>query len=249
MITRNEIKLVRSLSDKSSREQHGLFVVEGDKMVGEALESGYAVEKIYVAAKSIYVGHEQTLPVSDSEMERMSHMKTPPHSLALICMPDPGFASFDIKKGLIMALDDIQDPGNLGTIIRLANWFGIKDIVCSRATADCFNPKVVQATMGAIFRVRLSYTDLAEALSQLSREGMTVYGTFLDGENIYESELSADGVVVMGNEGRGISDMVAELIDRKLFIPPYCPGSGGSESLNVSTAAAIVCSEFRRRGY
>ena len=145
------------------------------------------------------------------------------------------------------ALDDIQNPGNLGTIIRLADWFGIGDIVCSEATADCFNPKVVQATMGAILRVRIHYTDLAALLAQAPALRLPVYGTFLEGENLYGAELSPAGIVVMGNEGRGVGADVARTVTRKLFIPPWPADRRGSESLNVAMATGIVCAEFRRR--
>ena len=146
-----------------------------------------------------------------------------------------------------LALDDVQNPGNLGTIVRLADWFGIADIVCSEASADCFNPKVVQATMGAILRVRVHYTDLGAFLHDAGAAGLPVYGTFLEGENIYGTTLTEEGVVVMGNEGRGISQAAARAVTHKLFIPPYPTDRRGSESLNVAMATGIVCSEFRRR--
>ena len=141
----------------------------------------------------------------------------------------------------------MQNPGNLGTIIRLADWFGITDIICSPGSADCFNPKVVQATMGAILRVRIHYTELAACLSAAAVQGLPVYGTFLEGENIYGSELTPEGIVVMGNEGRGVTEAVARTVTRKLFIPPWPAGRRGAESLNVAMATGIVCSEFRRR--
>ena len=141
----------------------------------------------------------------------------------------------------------MQNPGNVGTIIRLADWFGIRDILCSEGTADCFNPKVVQATMGAILRVRVHYTPLAPLLAEAAAGGIPVYGTFLEGENIYTEELSPTGIVVMGNEGRGVTEAVARSVTRKLFIPPWPAGRRGSESLNVAMATGIVCAEFRRQ--
>ena len=165
-------------------------------------------------------------------MERLSLLKTPSNSLALVEIP---------------RCDDVQNPGNLGTIIRLADWFGITDIVCSEASADCFNPKVVQATMGAILRVRVHYTDLAALLSKAAALGLPVCGTFLEGANIYETELKPAGIVVMGNEGRGITDAVARTVTQKLFIPPWPADRRGSESLNVAIATGIVCGEFRRQ--
>jgi TrmH family RNA methyltransferase len=151
------------------------------------------------------------------------------------------------SDGLILALDTIQDPGNLGTIVRVADWFGIEDIVCTNETADIFAPKAVQATMGAIARVRVHYTDLTHWLSQARSQGKPVYGTFLDGENIYGKALSDNGIIVMGNEGNGISASIAEEVTERLFIPPYPSDRETSESLNVAMATGIICAEFRRR--
>ena len=147
----------------------------------------------------------------------------------------------------MLALDDVQDPGNMGTIVRLADWFGIRDIVCSEATADCFNPKVVQATMGAITRVRVHYLPLPGLLEKALSDGIPVYGTFLDGDDIYGAELSADGILVMGNEGKGIGPDVEKCVSRRLYIPSYPGGTATSESLNVAVATAVACAEFRRR--
>jgi TrmH family RNA methyltransferase len=183
--------------------------------------------------------------IKPSEMERISALKSPTEHLALFRIPKQQLNSEQVRSDITLVLDDVQDPGNLGTIIRLADWFGISDIVCSEDTADCFNPKVVQATMGAILRVRVHYTNLAEWLS--SHKGATIYGTFLEGENIYNAQLEKSGVIVMGNEGQGISAEVAEKVSHKLLIPPYPADRCGSESLNVAVATAVICSEFRRR--
>lgn len=180
-------------------------------------------------------------------MERLSHLKTPGSSLALVRMPHRDLRSADPAGGLVLALDDVQNPGNMGTIIRLADWFGIGDIVCSEATADCFNPKVVQATMGAILRVRVHYTDLGRYLAAHAAAGIPVYGTFLDGEDLYRADLTPAGIVVMGNEGRGVRPATAAGITRRLYIPPFPADRAGSESLNVAMAAGVVCAEFRRR--
>ena len=193
-MTKADIQLVRALADKRGRTEHGLFVAEGEKLIGE--------------------------------------LRASPERL---------------RGRLTLALDDVQNPGNLGTIIRLADWFGITDIVCSEASADCFNPKVVQATMGAILRVRVHYTDLAALLSKAAALGLPVCGTFLEGANIYETELKPAGIVVMGNEGRGLNDAVARTVTQKLFIPPWPADHRGSESLNVAMATGIVCAEFRRQ--
>lgn len=245
MITKSEIQLVRSLADKRARTETGLFLAEGEKLIRELRASDLRIERIY-ALDGLFSGPEVT-PVSPKEMERLSHLKTPGSSLALVRMPHRDLRSADPAGGLVLALDDVQNPGNLGTIVRLADWFGIADIVCSEASADCFNPKVVQATMGAILRVRVHYTDLGAFLHDAGAAGLPVYGTFLEGENIYGTTLTEEGVVVMGNEGRGISQAAARAVTHKLFIPPYPTDRRGSESLNVAMATGIVCSEFRRR--
>lgn len=243
MVTKADIQWVRSLADKRARSEHGVFVAEGEKLVGELLASDFDVVRVF--ATSGFPGAE---PVSQREMERLSHLKTHTPVLAVARVPRHGLPD-EPGRELTIALDGVQDPGNLGTIIRLADWFGIGDVVCSHDTADCFNPKVVQATMGAILRVRVHYADLRRVLEHAAAHMESVYGTFLDGENIYEADLGevSSGVIVLGSEGRGISPEVAAAITRKLHIPPYPAGNPASESLNVATAAAIVCSEFRRR--
>jgi len=162
-------------------------------------------------------------------------------------IPRHDLGTVHADEELVLALDEVQNPGNLGTIVRLADWFGIGDIVCSSGTADCFNPKVVQATMGAILRVRVHYTDLPRFLAEAAGRGTPVYGTFLEGDNIYDAPLTRGGIVVMGNEGRGVTPETARTVTRKLFIPPYPADRHGSESLNVAMATGIVCAEFRRR--
>ncbi len=229
MITKSEIQLVRSLADKRARTETGLFLAEGEKLIRELRASDFRVERIY-ALDGLFSGPEVT-PVSPKEMERLSHLKTPGSSLALVRMPHRDLRSADPAAGLVLALDDVQNPGNMGTIIRLADWFGIGDIVCSEATADCFNPKVVQATMGAILRVRVHYTDLGRYLAAHAAAGIPVYGTFLDGEDLY-------------NIG---GPATAAGITRRLYIPPFPADRAGSESLNVAMAAGVVCAEFRRR--
>lgn len=240
MMTKSEIQFVRSLAGKKERRQHGLFIVEGAKMVAEAVASDFRVEKIY----STGGGPANAEHISPAEMERISALKTPTDVLALVAIREHDLPpSFDNE--LVLVLDDIQDPGNLGTILRLADWFGIRNIVCSPATADCYSSKVAQATMGAIFRVNVHYTFVAEWLAGQESD---VFGTFLDGENIYDAALPSAGVVVMGNEGKGIGAETEKLVTRRLSIPSYPIGEPrGGESLNVAVATAIVCSEFRRR--
>lgn len=253
MLTKARIRLVKSLSDKAARSECGLFAAEGRKMVGEALASGADIDCIYVTEGVGGEGLEEALRrgiverVSPGEMERMSHLRTASDMLAVIRMPRRGAGMPPLGQGLALCLDGVQDPGNLGTILRIADWFGIGTVFCSPDSADCYNPKTVQATMGALFRVAVGYGPLEETLAEAVRREVPVYGTFLEGDDIYRSELSADGIVVMGSEGRGISPQVAALVDRKLFIPPWPAERHGSESLNVAVATAVVCSEFRRR--
>ena len=241
MITRAEILDIKALATKQCREEQGAFIAEGEKLVGEIRNSDLRIRKIY-QTKPIFAEGEI---VSEKEMERISQLKTANSVLAVVELPKSRLSSVKPDKNLVLALDRVQNPGNLGTIIRLADWFGISDIVCSEDTADCFNPKVVQATMGAILRVRVHYTNLAEWLK--NQHNVKIYGTFLEGENIYSATLDKSGVIVMGNEGQGISAEVAETVSHKLLIPPYPADRCGSESLNVAVATAVICSEFRRR--
>ena len=243
MITRAEILAVKALADKRGRTEQGAFVAEGEKLIGELLDSPLRVRRIY-ATEPLWAEQET---ITTKEMERISQLKTANNSLAIVEIPRHDLRLANPAKGLVLALDRVQNPGNLGTIIRLADWFGITDIVCSEDSADCFNPKVIQATMGAIIRVRIHYTNLAAWLAAQRTAGVPVYGTFLDGENIYGAKLTEGGVIVMGNEGQGISAEVGRSVSQRLYIPPYPADRNGSESLNVAIATAVVCSEFRRR--
>lgn len=244
-LSANKIKFIRSLSQKKFRDQYGLFVAEGEKVVSEALASSYKVREIYRESE---IGREC--------MERITCLSSPSPVLAVI--EKPNFTpdkilqnlSEDIsgRKPLYLALDGVKDPGNLGTIIRIADWFGVDAIFASPGTVEVWNPKVVQATMGAIFRKQVIYTDLTELCSKFSAAGLPIYGTFLDGKNLYEN-LPAEnkfGLVVMGSESFGISPALEALITNKLLIPPYPADSVTSESLNVAIATAIICAEFRR---
>lgn len=254
-ISKNTIKLIRSLSQRKFRLQESEFVAEGNKLVQDNLQSMHCHR--LVATASWWEAHpeaeswaEECLLISPQDMERLSMMQSPQEVLGTFRIPSHPFTGATLTRlsgQLVIALDEVQDPGNLGTIIRLCDWFGIRDIVCSANTADCFAPKVVQATMGAIARVRVHYTDLPGFLSRMRQIGVPVYGTFLEGKDIYRQPLSKTGVIVMGNEGRGISAEVAALVSDKLFIPPFPPDAVTSESLNVGIATAITVSEFRRR--
>lgn len=245
MITKAEIQLVRSLADKRNRDEQGLFVAEGSKLIEELRHSTLRIRRIY-ALEGVFEGSDVEV-VTAKEMGRLSMLKTANNSLAVVEQPRHTFDPATLENNLILALDDVQNPGNLGTIIRLADWFGIRDIVCSPATADCFNPKVVQATMGAILRVRVHYLDLPDLLRSASARNVPIYGTFLNGENIYDSHLEQRGIIIMGNEGSGISKECAHAVSHRLYIPPYPADSNGSESLNVAIATAITCAEFRRQ--
>lgn len=245
MITKAEIQLVRSLAEKRGRDQEGLFVAEGEKLIRECQNSKLRIRRIY-APEGLFTGPE-VVAVSPKELERLSLLKSANNSVAVVEIPRHKLRIEELKGRLSIALDEVQNPGNLGTIIRLADWFGISDILCSPNSADCFNPKVVQATMGAILRVRIHYVELATTLHRARKLEIPIYGTFLEGENIYHSELTKEGIILMGNEGRGVSPACAAETTHRLFIPPYPADRSGSESLNVAMATGIICSEFRRR--
>lgn len=246
-ISANEIKRVRSLSDKKFRDRYGLFCVEGEKMVDEALRSGFDVETVY---RKDEIGEEQ--------MSRISSLSSPSPALAVVRKPQDINLSSDAalsgvlgRSGLYLALDTIRDPGNLGTILRVADWFGIDAVFAAPDTVDIFNPKVVQATMGAIFRVKFHYAEIPALCRAAVSAGGNVYGTFLDGSDMYEKQLNpgkdSPSVIVIGNESNGISDEVAGLVSDRLYIPPYPKNDTGSESLNAAVATAITVAEFRRR--
>ncbi len=246
-ISNNEIKRIRSLQQKKFRDESGLFVVEGEKMVAEALASAFSVEEVY---KRDEIGEEA--------MKRISSLSTPSPVLALVRKPSDiapeslgYFDSMLSEPGFYIGLDSIRDPGNLGTIIRIADWFGADAVFASHDTVDIFNPKTVQATMGAIFRVKFHYVSMPGISDMILSHGGKVYGTFLDGENIYKRKLDTGAdcpvMVVTGNESEGISDEVGSLVSDRLFIPPFPADVRGSESLNAAVATAITVAEFRRR--
>lgn len=242
-MTKAEIQFVRSLSDKRVRDEEQLFIAEGEKLVEEIRNSTLRIRHIYTTRRDI--AGDRVEYIEKKDMERISQLKTATDCLAVVEQPQ---YRLDINpKALILALDGVQNPGNLGTILRLADWFGVRDVVCSKECADCYNPKVIQATMGAILRVRVHYVDnLASWLDDAKRLGMPIYGTLLDGENIYSKQLENRGVIVMGNEGRGLSDACREALTDRLYIPPYPADAPTSESLNVAMATGIILAEFRR---
>ena len=243
-MTKAEIQFIRSLADKRARSETGLFTAEGSKLIGEILSSPLEVRNLY-ALEGVFDGRAER--ATPREMERISSLKTASDSLAVVAQPRYRTPDVAPADRLALALDGVRNPGNMGTIVRLADWFGIDDIFCSEDSADLYNPKVVQATMGAILRVRVHYLPLADFLARTAAQGIPVYGTALDGDDIYDAPLDRAGVIVMGNEGRGISAECDSTLTRRLLIPSYPADRRGSESLNVAMAAGIVCAEFRRR--
>ena len=249
MISRTRIKWIKSLEMRKYRLQEKAFVAEGPKLVGELLP--YSTP-LYIAATKDWLDANRHLlravkevdEVSQTELERASLLRTPQSVLAVMPIPERRLDISSLQKKLVIALDSVQDPGNLGTILRIADWFGIHEVLCSEGTADVYNPKCVQSCMGALARVKVFYCNLPEVLGQVE---MPVFGTFLDGTDIYKEELSQQGIIVMGNEGNGISQPVAKLVNRRLYVPNYPKGSLTTESINVAVATGIVCAEFRRR--
>lgn len=252
MLSKAKIKLIQSLEHKKKRREEQLFVAEGPKVVGDLLP--YFTCHLLVAtsswlARNPQIKASEIIEVTPDELRKASFLKTPQEVIALFALPCATAPASVAATELCLALDDIQDPGNLGTIIRLADWFGIRHIFCSIGTTDAFSPKTVQASMGAIARVSVHYTNLTELLTTLrdTHPSTPIYGTFLDGNNLYQESLSTHGIIVMGNEGNGISPSTEQLVTHKLFIPNYPEGCPTSESLNVAIATAITCAEFRRR--
>ncbi|NMH27205.1 TrmH family RNA methyltransferase [Flavobacterium silvaticum] len=241
MVSKNQIKRITSLKLKKYREQEKRFTAEGVKVISELLLAGFKVEAIYVTETLFGEFPKiETEYVTAAELSKMTALSTANNCLAVFEMPDAKPVEY---SGLIVALDEIRDPGNLGTIIRLCDWFGINQLVCSPGTADIYNPKVVQATMGSLSRVNIVYSDLTTFLIQSE---MSIFGTFMDGKNIYEQELPSSGIIVMGNEANGISAEIEKLATERISIPRF-GNLQQTESLNVATATAIVLSEFRRK--
>jgi RNA methyltransferase, TrmH family len=240
MITKNQIKLIISLHQKKYRNSHKLFIAEGEKVIRELLDSPFVLEQIY-CTESIFkdVAQEKVSIISQPELKKITALTASNNCLAVFKIPEQKNL---ITNGLILALDDIQDPGNLGTIIRLCDWFGISQLICSRATVDVYNPKVVQASMGSLTRVSIHYLDLKEFLSNTQ---IPIFGTFMDGDNIYKTSLDQNCIVIMGNEANGISEEIEKYINKKIAIPRFGTLQK-TESLNVAAATAIVLNEFRR---
>ena len=264
MISKNQLKYIRQLEQKKYRRREGVFVAEGTKVVGDLLQR-YRPKAVFATADWQAPAGITPQLVTDDELRRISFLQHPQQVLALFPLPvssqpstvnckpstvncQPSTVNCQpstVNPQLSLALDGVQDPGNLGTIIRIADWFGISTIICSEDTVDAWNPKVVQATMGSIARVNIIYLNLPDFLDTLPAD-FPVYGTFLDGDNIYTQELTPNGLIIMGNEGNGISEAVRSKVNRRLLIPDFHQGPT-ADSLNVAIATAITCSEFRRR--
>lgn len=240
MVSKNQIKLITSLQQKKYRFANQLFFAEGIKVIQELVESNFELVHLYTIQNDFEeVSKDQKTIIPESDLKKISALTTPNTCLAVFKIPAEKPI---IESGLIIALDSIRDPGNLGTILRLCDWFGIEQLICSKDAVDIYNPKVVQATMGSIARVNVNYINLESFVSQTK---LHVFGTFMDGANIYKTHLPQDGIIIMGNEANGISQELEKLIKNRLTIPRFGTLQK-AESLNVATATAIILSEFRR---
>jgi len=243
MFSKSQFKLIKSLAQKKFRLKHQLFIVEGKKAISELLNSSLKLHSLFTTEDIFEAERNKTFLIDEAGLKKISNLTTPQTAVALFSIPQSKTPEL---KGLVVALDGVQDPGNLGTIIRMCDWFGVEQLICSEGTVDCYNPKVVQATMGSIARVNIKYLSLPEFLETADGK-MPVFGAFLEGENIYSEDLP-EGILVMGNEANGISAEVEALVTKKLVIPQF-GNSLDTESLNVATATAIFLSEFRRRSF
>jgi RNA methyltransferase, TrmH family len=240
MISKNQIKLITGLHQKKQRFANQLFFAEGIKVIQELLLSNFELEYLFTTQNDFEtVEFSKRISITEQELKKISALSSPNTCLAVFKIPAENTI---IDSGLILALDDIRDPGNLGTILRLCDWFGIQQIICSKETVDIYNPKVVQATMGSIARVNVNYVDLK---SFMTNAKLPVFGTFMNGENIYQSNLPQNGIIIMGNEANGISAEIEKMVTTRLTIPRFGKLQK-TESLNVATATAIVLSEFKR---
>lgn len=254
MLSKKDIQFVNSLKQKKYREKEQMFIAEGVKIVSELMQSPITIEKVFATAAFLESNNiSQNLnctEVKTNELERLSALTTPNVVLAVCRIPNNQFQKSMLTGKITLALEDIKDPGNLGTIIRIADWFGIENIICSKETVDAFNPKVVQATMGSIARINLFYMDLKELFSN-KPPNMPVYGALLEGNNLYSQSLKQEGLIVIGNESKGISKDTQSYLTNKINIPSFSHfknSNGEAESLNAAIATAVICSEFRRQG-
>jgi len=242
MLSKSQIKLITSLAKKKYRKQHQFFVVEGIKSISEFLKSEFQLHQLFTIEEGLFsIDNLKSTLINETEFNKISFLTNPNKALAIFKIPEPNTIN---TNQLIVALDNVSDPGNLGTIIRLCDWFGISNLVCSLETVDCYNPKVVQASMGSLTRVNVNYVNLEIFLEK--QKDLPLYGTFMKGENIYSTKVDDKGVLVLGNEANGIRNSIEELITKKISIPRFGK-TQETESLNVATAASILLSEFKRR--
>lgn len=253
MVSRNKANFIISLQKKKVREEEKLYIIEGDKLIKEFLAE--RVQVTTLVAKSEFLnslplfqkeGIGEIITATYDDLKKISTLKTPHNALAVIRMPEPVMNTSDLKKELAVALDFVQDPGNLGTIIRSAAWFGIRNIFCSADCVDVYNPKVIQASMGAILHVNVFYTDLKKLFESIAENKVKVFGAMIDGESIYSHKLENNGIIILGNESRGISEELLPYITDRIMIPKITGEKTGIDSLNVSMAASVILSEFTR---
>lgn len=255
MVSKNTIKLIKSLALKKNRLKQNLFLVEGDKNVSEVLDSAFCVENLLATSKflddnkALIKKAKLVTEATQQEIELTSLLKNPQNSIAICKLPKSKEIPNNFKTDFCIYLDDIQDPGNLGTIIRICDWFGMNQLFCSPKTADLFNPKVIQASMGSFCRIEVFYTPFETVAKLAKNENFPILGAFLEGENLYKQKLPKKAIVVVGNEGNGISKEVKNKIEQKIKIPEFSQNATSAESLNVSVATAIICSEFKRQNY
>lgn len=257
MISKNKIKFINSLKKKKYREIQRIFFAEGEKLADELLNSSIQITQLFATrnwidehSKKLHGRKFEIDEISEKDLQSISSLTTPNKVFVLAEQPVHDYKKENIDSKLSILLDNISDPGNLGTIIRIADWFGIENIFCTPESVDLYNPKVVQSTMGAICRVKVHYTGFEELIDTYNKKnGFPIYGTFLEGENIYTENLTERGFIILGSESHGISDNIKPLVNKKLYIPNFSDGKTTSESLNISIAAGIVCSEFRRKTF
>jgi len=254
MLTKNTIKFIKSLTAKKFREIHGSFIAEGPKIISDIAGSPLKIEKLFATRQwldehlPLTENIEEVTCVTTQELSAISQLTTPNNVLAVVKIPETTFSQDTAAQSLVITLDDIRDPGNLGTIIRIADWFGYQHILCSETSVDAYNPKCVQATMGSIARVRIYY----ENLQQILRQGATtanIFGAFLSGDPVFNAPLENKGFLIIGNEANGITPEIEKLVKKRLFIPSGNNSGSHAESLNASAATAIICAEFFRRSY
>ncbi|WP_335966055.1 RNA methyltransferase [Galbibacter sp. PAP.153] len=241
MVSKSEIKLITSLQQKKYRIKHGLFIAEGIKVINEFLNSNFKLHKIFATEKGLFDDDFAVEQITKDELKKLSALKTPSNTLAVFYIKETN--PCPDHEGLVVALDDVRDPGNLGTIIRMCDWFGIENLICSANTVDCYNPKVIQASMGSLTRVNIIYLDLEHYLKETQKP---VFCATMEGMNIYKTEVGNNAILIMGNEANGISPSILSLVSKQVSIPRFGKLQA-TESLNVATATAILLSEFKRR--